>query len=482
MSVPASALVTDLYQLTMMQGYLKSGLADEDACFDLFFRKNPFGGGYAIFAGVSEALAFLSTMKFSDDDISYLRSLKIFTPDFLDYLKRFKFTGDVFAADEGTAVFPMEPVLRVVAPLYQAQLVETALLNVINFQSLVATKSARICQSAGEDNVIEFGLRRAQGVDGGLTASRAAYIGGCVATSNVQAGMVYGIPVRGTHAHSWVSAFENELTAFRKFVEYYPSNPILLVDTYDTLASGVPNAIKVGLEMKGRGQNLYGVRLDSGDLAFLSIETRKALDGAGLTGVKIVGSNELDENIIHDLKTQGAKIDLFGVGTKLVTADGEPAMSGVYKMSAIRSPGGEWRMKMKISDGLDKSTLPGVKQVWRLRDSKGETMADLVEMDESPPDFSKGVWGFHPTIVYHKKFYDGIAEARPLLSQVMRGGNVMMEQEPLSLIRDRVKRELASLHPTTRRLLNPHIYKVSVGPKLKDATAKLRGSWGDSFL
>lgn len=481
MSVPAGALVTDLYQLTMMQGYLKAGLSEEKACFDLFFRKNPFGGGYTIFAGISEALTFLSRLKFSDDDISYLRSLKLFSPDFLDYLRRFKFTGDVFAADEGTAVFPMEPVLRVVAPLYQAQLVETALLNVINFQSLVATKSARICQSAGEDNVIEFGLRRAQGIDGGLTASRAAYIGGCVATSNAQAGMVYGIPVRGTHAHSWVSAFENELAAFRKFVEVYPSNPILLVDTYDTLASGVPNAIKVGLEMKDRGQSLYGVRLDSGDLAFLSIETRKALDGAGLSGVKIVGSNELDENIIHDLKTQGAKIDLFGVGTKLVTADGAPAMSGVYKMAAIKSPGGPWRMKMKISDGLDKSTLPGVKQVWRLLDSNGETMADLVEMAESPPDFPKGVWGFHPTIGYHRKFYDGIAEARPLLSQVLRGGVVTADQISLALIRERVKRELASLHPTTRRLLNPHIYKVSVGQKLKDATARLRGSWEDGL-
>lgn len=480
MSVPASALVTDLYQLTMMQGYLKAGLSEEEACFDLFFRKNPFGGGYTIFAGISEALAFLSGMKFSDDDISYLRSLKIFTPDFLDYLRRFKFTGDVFAADEGTAMFPMEPVLRVAAPLYQAQLVETALLNVINFQSLIATKSARICQSAGEDNVIEFGLRRAQGMDGGLTASRAAYIGGCVATSNVQAGAVYGIPVRGTHAHSWVSAFENELTAFRKFVEIYPSNPILLVDTYDTLASGVPNAIKVALEMKERGQSLYGVRLDSGDLAFLSAETRKALDGAGLNGVKIVGSNELDENIIHDLKTQGAKIDLFGVGTKLVTADGEPAMSGVYKMAAIRSSGGPWRMKMKISDGLGKATIPGIKQVWRLHDSKGEMMADLVELAESPPDFLKGVWGFHPTIEYHRKFYDGIGEASPLLSPVLRGGAVTADQISLPLIRERVKRELSALHPTTRRLLNPHIYKVSVGPKLKDATASLRGSWENS--
>lgn len=477
MSVPASALVTDLYQLTMMQGYLKAGLGEEEACFDLFFRKNPFGGGYTIFAGLAEALTFLSGMKFSDDDISYLRSLKIFTPDFLDYLRRFKFTGDVFAADEGAAVFPMEPVLRVTAPLYQAQLVETALLNVINFQSLIATKSARICQSAGEDNVIEFGLRRAQGMDGGLTASRAAYIGGCSATSNVQAGAVYGIPVRGTHAHSWVSAFENELTAFRKFVEIYPSNPILLVDTYDTLKSGVPNAIKVGLEMKERGQNLYGVRLDSGDLAFLSIETRKALDGAGLAGVKIVGSNELDENIIHDLKTQGARIDMYGVGTKLVTADGEPAMSGVYKMSAIRSPGGPWRMRMKISDVPGKATIPGVKQVWRLRDAKGEMMGDLVELADSPPDFSKGVWGFHPTTEYHRKFYDGISTARSLLSPVLRNGAVTTDQEPLTFIRERVKRELASLHPTTRRLLNPHIYKVSVGPKLKDATARLRGSW-----
>ncbi len=474
MTVPPTPLVTDFYQLTMMQGYLVSGISEYEACFDLFFRSNPFNGGYTIAAGLEEALRFLEGLSFSSQDISYLESLETFSGEFLDYLRTFKFTGTVHAVAEGTVVFPQEPILRVLAPVNQCQLVESALLNTINFQSLIATKAARVCQEAGVDNVLEFGLRRAQGVDGALTASRAAYIGGCMATSNVQAGKIYGIPVKGTHAHSWVTAFNKELEAFRKFVEIYPENSILLVDTFDTLRSGVPNAIKVGLEMKKRGQKLLGIRLDSGDLAFLSIEVRRMLDEAGLVDTKIVCSSELDENIIHDLKIQGAKIDIYGVGTKLVSADGEPALSGVFKMSAIRKPGGQWRMKLKKSEGLKKATLPGIKQVWRLYDVEGDMMADLVDFENKPPDFSSGLWGFHPRLETEKMFYDGISKAEKILMPVFANGQIAADLPALPRIRERVQNQLSALHPTMRRLLNPHIYKVSLGAELNKVTRKLR--------
>ncbi|MBI5816716.1 MAG: nicotinate phosphoribosyltransferase [Nitrospinae bacterium] len=476
MSVPPSAIVTDLYQLTMAQGYLKSGMERMEACFDLFFRANPFGGGYTIFAGLDDALSFLESMRFPAEDIAYLKSLDLFDGEFLGALAGFRFEGDVFAPPEGSVVFPNEPVMRIVAPLHQCQIAETALLNIINFQSLIATKASRVCLAAGRDNVMEFGLRRAQGVDGGLTASRAAYIGGCCATSNVQAGKIYGIPVRGTHAHSWVTAFDNELAAFRKFAEIFPDNCVLLVDTYDTLKSGVPNAITVGLEMKSRGERLGGIRLDSGDLAFLSAESRKMLDAAGLEDVKIVASNELDEYIIHDMNAQGARIDIYGVGTRLVTGHGEPAMPGVYKLAAIRPDGGEWTMRLKLSETASKSTIPGLKQVWRMKNGGGTLMGDLLEIEGETPDFSRGVWGFHPAIDYQRKFYERVKSAQPLLAPVMRGGKITGERPSLSQIRARVQSELSTVHPTTQRLLNPHIYKVSLGPALAKATRELRGA------
>lgn len=474
MTIPPTPLVTDYYQLTMMQGYLASGLNEQEACFDLFFRNNPFSGGYTIAAGMEDAVRYLEGVQFSGDDLAYIESLDAFSGGFLDYLEKFRFTGSVSAVAEGTVVFPMEPVMRVTAPVDQCQLVESALLNTVNFQSLIATKAARVCQEAGMDNVLEFGLRRAQGLDGALTAARAAYIGGCAATSNVQAGKVYGIPVKGTHAHSWVTAFDNELDAFRKFVDIYPDNSILLVDTFDTLNSGVPNAIKVGLEMRKRGQNLLGIRLDSGDLAFLSIEARRMLDEAGLESTKIVCSSELDENIIHDLKIQGAKIDVYGVGTKLVSADGESSLSGVFKMAALKKPGEPWRMKLKKSEGMKKATLPGVKQVWRLYYEDGGMMGDIIEMEDSPPDFSRGVWGSHPMMEAERKFYGGIATARKLLEPMLENGRIAADLPPLTTIRERVRGQLSSLHPTMRRLLNPHVYKVSLGPELNEVTRKLR--------
>ncbi len=474
MSIPRSPLVTDFYQLTMLQGYRREGMSGYQAAFDLFFREPPFGGGFTVFAGLEEAARFLAGMRFSDDDLAYLAGQGAFHDDFLRDLGRLRFTGSVHAIPEGTLVFPHEPLLRVTAPLDQAQLVESTLLNLVNFQTLIATKAARICQEAGWNNVLEFGLRRAQGQDGSRSAVRASYIGGCVATSNVDAGKEYGIPVSGTHAHSWVMAFPSEIEAFRAYVRTYPERAVLLVDTYDTLASGVPNAIRVAREMESRWEKLFGVRLDSGDLAYLSVETRRMLDEAGLQDVKIVASSELDEYIIHDFHAQGARIDLYGVGTRLTTAHGDPALTGVYKLAAIRPPGEAWRPRLKLSEGAKKSTLPGLKQVWRFTGPDGFMMGDWIEMEGSEPDTGAGVWGYHPVVEHQRKLYRGIAGAEPLLRPVIEDGELVGEFPPLSELRARVRDGLERLHPTMRRLLNPHVYKVSIGPRLREETARLR--------
>jgi len=478
MTVPSSPLVTDLYQLTMIQGYWLAGIHRREACFDYFFRHQPFGSGYTVFAGLEDTLRFLEGLRFAGPELDYLRSLDLFRPELIEHLRALRFTGQVHAVPEGSLIFPIEPVLRVQGPLEECQLVESALLNTLNFQSLIATKAARVCQEAGGDNVMEFGLRRAQGVDGALSAARAAYIGGCAATSNVQAGQTYGIPVSGTHAHSWVLAFPSELEAFRQFARAYPTKCILLVDTYDTLRSGVPNAIRVGLEMKARGERLAGIRLDSGDLAYLSAEARRMLDEAGLTDTLICCSSDLDEFIIRDLNAQGARIDLYGVGTNLVTARGEPALPGVYKIAALRGEGDEWQMKLKWSEGLKKSTLPGIKQVWRLRGPEGSMLADWIEMDGITPDVEQGLWGFHPSDDHAKTLYAGIDRAEPLLVPVLRDGTVCADLPPLGRIRDRVRGELEGLHPTMRRLLNPHVYKVSLGPELKAITTRMLDQTG----
>ncbi len=474
MSVPRSPLVTDFYQLTMVQGYRRAGLHRSQACFDYFFRDPPFGGGFSVFAGLEEALRFLEGLRFSGEDLDFLAAEGSFDREFLDGLRDLRFTGEVRAVPEGSLVFPHEPVLRVIAPLDEAQLVESTLLNILNFQTLIATKAARICQEAGFENVMEFGLRRAQGPDGSRTAVRAAFIGGCVATSNVDAGREYGIPVSGTHAHSWVMAFPSELEAFRAYARTYPDRATLLVDTYDTLGSGVPNAIRVARELAADGHRLHAVRLDSGDLAYLSVETRRMLDAAGLNEVKIVASSNLDETVIHDLVGQGARIDLYGVGTRLATAHGDPSLNGVYKLAAVCPPGGDWEPRLKLSEGAKKATLPGLKQVWRLFRENGEMMADLIELEGAEPDFSRGVRGHHPALEYEHKDYRDIARAEPRLQVVLRQGRRALESPTLAEIRARVPRELESLHPTMRRLLNPHGYKVSVGPKLLELTRRLR--------
>jgi nicotinate phosphoribosyltransferase len=457
----------------MMQGYWRAGMHEREACFDYHFRHHPFEGGYTVFAGLEEALRFLEELRFSEEELSYLDSLGLFQADFLDYLRDVCFTGDAYAPPEGSLIFPLEPVVRVQAPLAQCQLVETPLVNTLSFPSLIATKAARVCGEAGWDNVLEFGLRRAQGKDGALTAGRAAYVGGCSATSNVEAGHVYGVPVRGTHAHSWVLAFPSELEAFRQFVRVYPKASVLLVDTFDTLRSGMPNAIRVAREMKQRGETLGGIRLDSGDLAYLSKEARRMLDEAGLTETRIYCSGNLDEHIIRDLNAQGAKIDAYGVGTHLVSAKDDPALSGVYKLAAVRNEDGAWQMRLKLSEGRNKATLPGIKQAWRLYGRDGLMMADWVELAEESPDFTSGVWGYHPTDEHMKKFYDGVDRAVARLEPVLRGGKLCTELPSLDTIRKRVRDELETLHPTMRRLMNPHVYKVSLGPRLRGETLRL---------
>ncbi|MFH1143595.1 MAG: nicotinate phosphoribosyltransferase [Candidatus Eisenbacteria bacterium] len=469
----APALRTDFYELTMMNGFLRAGLAERRVVFDLFIRGIPENGGYCVMAGLEDAVRFMQAVRFEKGDLDYLRGMNMFEGAFFDRLARFRFSGDLWAVPEGTLIFPLEPVLRVEAPLFEAQFFESALLNVINFQTLVATKAARVCMEAGRDNVIEFGMRRAHGVNGALSASRAAYVGGAESTSNTEAGRILGIPVRGTQAHSWIMAFEDELSAFRAYAEAYPESCVLLVDTYDTLQSGVPHAITVGLELAREGHGLRGVRLDSGDLAYLSIRTREMLDRAGLTETRIVASGDLDEWIIHDLKVQGARIDLWGVGTRLVTSYGAPALQGVYKLAAMEEQGA-WSPRLKISERGSKATIPGVKQVWRMQGAAGWWEADILGQADEAPAADRGVVGYHPLIEYESKRYTDIVAIHPLLEPVLRRGEQVASPPSLTEIRSRTFAQLERLHPTSRRLLNPHIYKVSLTARTLAMRQRLR--------
>lgn len=475
-SPPASGLRTDLYELTMMSGFLHAGLAERRVLFDLFVRSIPEQGGYLVAAGLGDAVRFMREVRFGPGELDYLRSLGLFDEAFLERLARFRFTGDLDAVPEGSLVFPMEPILRVRAPLIEAQFFESALLNLINFQTLIATKAARICQEAGEDNVIEFGMRRAHGVDGALSATRAAYVGGVESTSNVEAGRRLGIPVRGTQAHSWIMAFDDELAAFRTYAAQYPQACILLVDTYDTLRSGLPNAIRVGCELKRTGRKLHGIRLDSGDLAYLSIRARAMLDEAGLEETKIVASGDLDEWIIHDLRVQGARIDVWGVGTRLVTSHSEPALSGVYKLAAMESEAG-WQPRIKISEGA-KGTLPGAKQIWRLIGRDGWFEGDIIAEEGEVIEPHPAPVGHHPQIEYEKKTYEGIERCVPLLAPVITAGEGPAAPLTLADARGRVREQLGQLHPTSRRLLNPHIYKVSISQRMLAMRQALREQMG----
>jgi nicotinate phosphoribosyltransferase len=465
-------LLTDLYQLTMAYGYWKHGRHDNRAAFHLYFRKNPFGGGFTVACGLAEALEVLSDFRFDESDLAFLATLTgnderpLFDAEFLAFLKTLELSLDLAAIPEGTVVFPNEPLIRVTGPILQCQLVETILLNIINFQTLIATKSARICMAAKGEAVVEFGLRRAQGIDGALSASRAAYIGGCAATSNVLAGKLFGIPVRGTHAHSWVMSFDDELQAFEAYAQAMPNNCIFLVDTYDTL-EGVRRAAEVGRRLRDSGHTMVGIRLDSGDLAYFSIEARKILDAAGLTDAVIVASNDLDETIIESLKLQAAKITVWGVGTNLVTGAGQSALGGFYKLTAEQGSDGTWTRKVKASDVASKSSIPGLLQVRRYARADG-IIADAI-FDEL-----LGI-GPAPTIVdpadsLRRKTIPGDAAHEDLLSPVMKQGKVLAEPPPLEEIQRRVKTQIAALHPGITRFANPHLYPVG----LEDRLAALR--------
>ncbi|MBW2260640.1 MAG: nicotinate phosphoribosyltransferase [Deltaproteobacteria bacterium] len=472
MTGPQTALLTDFYQLTMAQGYWHTGLREREVCFDYFFRSNPFGGGYTVTAGLPDALAFLRDFAFTDEDLAHLDTLDVFGGKFLEYLGKLRFRGEVHAAAEGTVAFPMEPVLRVTGKLDECQLVESALLNILNFQSLVATKACRIYREAGGD-VMEFGLRRAQGVDGAITASRAAFVGGCASTSNVEAGRLHGIPVAGTLAHSWVMAYEDEETALRRYAAIYGSSSVLLVDTYDTLGTGLPAAIAVARELEGRGKKLAGIRLDSGDLAKLSREARAMLDAEGLEDVKIVCSGDLDEHAIRDLKQRGARIDGWGVGTRLVTAGGDPALAGVYKLAAVRTKDGQWEPRSKTSDEPHKATLPGVKQVWRLSGPDGGMVADLIALESEDPD-PGSILGTRVSGKGGMELIRGVHAVTPLLEPVMKGGKILGESEDLMTVRERVQMQVGRLPGPVSRIDEPEEHLMLVGPDLLDLTQRLR--------
>lgn len=458
-----SPLLTDLYQLTMAAACWKSGRAEDESVFHLFFRRLPFKGGYAVAAGLGDAMEFMERFRFSDEDIRYLNGLRaaggqaLFEPGFLDYLKSLRLTCDIDAIPEGHPVFAHEPLLRVRGPFIQGQLLETALLNILNFQTLVATKASRICHAARGDTVVEFGLRRAQGPDGAVMASRAAFIGGCSATSNVLAGQLLGIPVKGTHAHSWVMSFGSELEAFLAYARAMPHNCTLLVDTYDTI-EGVRHAITAGRELRQSGHDLAGIRLDSGDLAALSIEARAMLDEAGFTNASIVASNDLDEQLIESLKLQGARINVWGVGTKLVTAWDQPALGGVYKLGAIRSADGTWDYKIKLSEQQEKVSNPGIQQVRRFT-VNGRYAGDCI-CDEDLP--RSGPWqSVSLTDPLHITTYPADS-GENLLTPVLRAGAVVTSRPSLHEIQENTKARLALLPDACRRFLNPHTYPVGL--------------------
>ena len=462
-------LLTDFYELTMMQGYYEKG-QNEIVIFDVFYRQNPCNGGYAICAGLEQVIEYVKGLNFTYEDVDYLRSLGIFDEEFLHYLSGFHFSGDIYAIPEGSVIFPKEPLLKVVAPIMEAQLVETAILNIINHQSLIATKASRVVFAAAGDGIMEFGLRRAQGPDAGLYGARAAVIGGCVGTSNVLAGKLFDVPVLGTHAHSWIMSFPDEYTAFKAYADLYPDNCTLLVDTYDTLKSGVPNAIRVFQEMRDAGVKLtrYGIRLDSGDLAYLSKKARKMLDEAGFEDATIAASNDLDEYLLHDLKIQGAAITSWGVGTNLITSKDCPSFGGVYKLAAIKTADGEFVPKIKLSENTEKITNPGNKTIYRIYDkATGKIRADLICFvgEEFNPDEDLVI--FDPLETWKKtKLKGGSYTMRELMVPVFRNGECIYQSPSVKEIAAYCTQEKATLWDETKRLFYPHRVYVDLSDKL----------------
>ncbi len=469
-------LLTDLYELTMMQGYYETQ-ENETVVFDVFFRENPNKGGYSIMAGLDQVIEYIKNLNFSYDDVDYFRRLGIFSEDFLQYLSGFHFSGSIYAIPEGTIIFPKEPLLKVIAPIMEAQLVETAILNIINHQSLIATKASRVVYAAQGDGIMEFGLRRAQGPDAGLYGARAAVIGGCVGTSNVLAGQMFDVPIMGTHAHSWIMSFKDEYTAFKEYAKLYPDACTLLVDTYDTLKSGVPNAIRVFQEMRDDGihPKSYGIRLDSGDLAYLSKKARKMLDDAGFPDAVIAASNDLDEMLIHDLKIQGAKITSWGVGTNLITSKDCPSFGGVYKLAAIQNDAGEFVPKIKISENTEKITNPGNKTIFRVYDKEtGKIRADLICFADEAFDTDQDLMLFDPNATWKKTHLPGGSyRMREILKPVFINGECIYESPSVMEIAAYCRQEKDTLWDETQRLFFPHQVYVDLSQKLYDTKEKL---------
>ncbi|MGD2169054.1 MAG: nicotinate phosphoribosyltransferase [Chlamydiota bacterium] len=468
-------LLTDLYQLTMAYGYWKTGIMEREAVFHLNFRKWPFKGSFAVMAGLESAIDFINSFKFEDSDLQYLSSLKsknnkpLFEEGFLKYLEKFRFTVDIDALEEGDLVFPYGPLVRVKGPIIEAQLLETPLLNIINFQTLIATKAARVCLAADGDEVVEFGVRRAQGVDGAISASRAAYIGGCHASSNVLAGKLFGIPIKGTHAHSWVMAFEEEESAFEKYAKAMPHNCVMLVDTYNSI-EGVKKAIEVAKKSKDENFEFLAVRLDSGDLAYLSTEIRKLLDESGFKDTKIMATNELDEHLIKDLKQQNAQITIWGVGTNLVTAKDQPALDGVYKLAAIKNAKGKWDYKCKLSEQTAKSTNPGILQVRRYFDGKHYVADALYDENFKIEDIPKLIHPLDPNrikTIHDKYIY------KDMLIPIYRKGKCVYTPPKLQDVRTKTLQELKKLKPSMLRFLNPEPYFLGLEKTLNDFKTQL---------
>ena len=476
MSTMNLTLLTDLYELTMMQGYFKNN-CNETVVFDMFYRNNPCGNGYAICAGLDQLIDYIKRLEFSDEDIAYLDSLHLFEDDFLEYLRGFHFSGDIYAIPEGTVVFPREPLVKVVAPIMEAQLVETALLTIINHQSLIATKTARVVYAANGGGVMEFGLRRAQGPDAGVYGARAAMIAGCIGTSNVLAGQLFDVPVKGTHAHSWIMSFPDEYTAFKKYSELYPDACCLLVDTYDTLKSGVPNAIRVFTEMREAGIKLknYGIRLDSGDLAYLTKRARQMLDEAGFSDAFISASSDLDEYLITSLKSQGCCIDSWGVGTNMITSKDCPAFGGVYKLAAVQDGDGNYIPKIKLSENIEKITNPGNKTVFRIYEKdQHKIKADLICLADELFDESRDLTIFDPLETWKRtKLKAGTYELRELLIPVFRKGECVYTSPSVMELRDICSKELDTLWEEHRRLINPSQMYVDLSDKLYDIKKNL---------
>lgn len=470
-------LLTDLYELTMMQGYFKNKEQNQTVIFDAFYRSNPMDSGYAVCCGLEQVIEYIKQLRFTDADIDYLRSLGIFEEDFLAYLHDFRFTGDIYAIPEGTVMFPREPMIKVIAPIMQAQLVETAILNILNHQSLIATKASRVCYAAKGDGVMEFGLRRAQGPDAGTYGARAAVIGGCVGTSNVLCGQLFDVPVRGTHAHSWIMSFPDEYSAFKRYADLYPNACILLVDTYDTLKSGVPNAIRVFTELRKAGVALhnYGIRLDSGDLAYLSKKARKMLDEAGFHDAVISASNDLDEYLIDSLKTQGAAITSWGVGTHLITSKDWPSFGGVYKLAAVMDENGQFIPKIKLSENTEKVTNPGNKKIYRVYEKEtGKIKADLICLADEQFSEDEPLLLFDPLEPWKKtRLAAGSYTLREIMVPVFKNGECCYTSPKVMDIRAYAQTELSTLWEETRRLMNPQQVYVDLSAKLYDTKIQL---------